>query len=186
MPPAGWIEADSVAPRGTKEWRQQVVRNRQAVGNALWEAQARNQLNLSDPDAVSAFLAQQGFTDEKGGGRHMRNLFMGNLPSEGFGMSSPERGISYAMEAYMPDWKRWHDRDLQRGKTRAQAEMQYPWAGAGTAGVPAPVASGQGTIAAPAPGGLSTSSSSPFYIENPFDPKKKAGLSSLVGGYGAL
>jgi hypothetical protein len=130
----GYIPADEVAPRGTKEWRQAVVRNRGLVGNALWQAQARERLNLSDPEALSAYLAKLGFTDEVGGGRHMRNLFLGNLGSEGFGMSSPERGISYALEAYMPDWKRWHDRDLQRGRTRVQAEANFPWAQGNTLG----------------------------------------------------
>jgi hypothetical protein len=146
MPPTGWIEADSVAPRGTKEWRQQVVRNRQAVGNAAWQAQAQNNLNLSDPEALSSWLASQGFKDERGGGRHMRNLFMGNLPSEGFGMSSPERGISMGLEAYMPDWKRWHDRALQNGKPRGVAEQAFfPWNQGGTnlgnGGEPAPYSS---------------------------------------------
>lgn len=138
MPPYGLPPpADDVAPRGTKAWRQAVNARRAAVGNSLWTQQARSGLNLSDPAALSAALAQMGITDEIGGGRHMRRYFMGDLPSEGFGMSSPERGISFALEREMPDWKQFRDRAVQLGMAPGYADNAYfPWSGWNTPGGP--------------------------------------------------
>ena len=122
------LPADEVAPRGTKAWRQAVNARRAFMGDQLWQMQAKENLNLSDPNALSGALGRLGITPEKGGGRHLYRLFMGDLPGEGFGMSSPDRGISYGLEAYMPDWKRYHDRMLQRGVPRRDAQAQYwPW-----------------------------------------------------------
>lgn len=124
MPPP----ADDIAQRGTKAWRQAVMARRNWAANELWTAQARQNLDLSNPEALSRHLGTLGITPEVGGGRHMYRMFMGDLPSEGFGMSSPQRGISYALEAYMPDWKRYHDRTIQGGNPRGVTEnMYFPW-----------------------------------------------------------
>lgn len=115
--PYGRPDADEVAPRGTKAWRQAVNANRRFVADSLWKMHAQGQLDLTDPQAMSRALISLGVTPEKGGGRHMYNLFLGQLPSEGFGMSTvPGReGMGYAMEAYMPDWKWNFDRARQGG-----------------------------------------------------------------------
>lgn len=150
------IPADDVAERGTKAWRQQVNANRAFMANQLWTAQAQGQ-NLSDPDVRAAVMAQHGVGPEKGGGLHMYNLFQGNLGAEGFGMSSPERDIPYALEAYMPDWRFNLDRAIQGGMPRDQANAQflpqgvphsagYPSGGGGAA------PTGTGTSYAPQPG----------------------------------
>lgn len=132
--------ADDVAPRGTKAWRQAVNARRRGVADALWRAQHHERLNLPDPNAVSGYLSRLGITDEIGGGRHLRRLFMGDLPSEGFGMSQvPGRGnMSYAMEAYMPDWKWGRDYAIQGGhNTAPEANARFipgPWQGAAPSG----------------------------------------------------
>jgi hypothetical protein len=144
--------ADDVAPRGTPEWRRAVDAHRQWIADQAWRAQSQRGLNLSDPEAMKAFLATLGVTNEVGGGRHAYNLFLGNLPSEGFGMSTlPGReGMSYAMEAYMPDWKRWIDRSVQGGTSRADANARFFPTG-GFTPVPNPAASTSVPTPAPNP-----------------------------------
>jgi hypothetical protein len=138
MPPP----ADDVAERGTKAWRQAVNARRAWTGNELWTAQARQNLNLSNMNDVTQFLASRGITNEIGGGRHALRLFTGDLPgSEGGGMGF--RGIPHAMEQYMPDWKFNLDRAIQGGQSRTDANQRFqPWQQQGQA----PDLSGGGTF----------------------------------------
>lgn len=127
--------ADEVAERGTKAWRQAVDAHRAWVGNQLWTQQATNQLNLSDPNAMKQALSGLGINNEVGGGRHAWNLFLGQLPTEGFGMSPSRPDLSYAMEAYMPSWRHDLDRAIQGGMSRTDANTRFLPSGApGSAG----------------------------------------------------
>jgi hypothetical protein len=125
-------QADSLFPGGrpegpNKQWRRAVMAHRDWVGNELWTGQARDRLDLSSMDAVKQFLATRGIGPEKGGGLHTYRLFTGDLPTEGFGMGS--RGIPFAMEQYMPDWKQGLDRAIQGGMPRGEANQKFwPWA----------------------------------------------------------
>lgn len=132
--------ADDIATRGTKEWRRAVEAHQNWVGAQGWQAQANNQVNLSDPESVKRFLATLGITNEVGGGRHAYNMFLGQLPTEGFGMSPTRPDIAYAWEENMPDWKFNLDRAIQGGMSRTDANTRFLPSGApGSAG---PAASG--------------------------------------------
>lgn len=111
----GPAPADTLHPRGTKGWKQALDPRRGWAVGELWKAQAQGRLNLSDKKAVSDFLRGLDITDEVGGGRHLRNLILGNLESEGFGASPIRPDLSWAMERYMPDWKQGMDRAVQGG-----------------------------------------------------------------------
>lgn len=111
----GPTPADNLFDRGTPGWKQALDPRRKWVGNELYKAQAGGRLNLSDKQAVSDFLRGLDITDEVGGGRHLRNLFLGNLGSEGFGASPIRPDLSWGMERYMPDWKQGMDRAVQGG-----------------------------------------------------------------------
>jgi hypothetical protein len=153
--------ADDVAPRGTQEWRRAVTAHQKWVGEQLWNSNAIQGTNMSDPDSMKAALAALGIADEVGGGRHAYNMFMpgGALASEGFGVSNvPGRdGMAYALERFMPDWKFNLDRAIQGGMPRTEANQRFmpPEAtmpGAASYPRPAPAPSGGGGPA-PAPTG---------------------------------
>jgi hypothetical protein len=159
-------EADAVAERGTKAWRQAVNARRAWLGNELWTAQARQNLNLSDMDAVKQFLMSRDVTPERGGGLHQFRLFTGDLPqSEGGGMGF--RGIPFAMEQYMPDWKFNLDRGIQGGMPRAEANQRFqPWQPR------TPDLSGGGTFQLPS------------YAPNPTSPTGTLGTQPTLGTMG--
>lgn len=191
--------ADDIAQRGMPAWKKAVLAHRAWAVKEGWTGQARGGLDLSNPDAMRAFWASRGITNEIGGGRHLLNLLMGNLPSEGFGMSSPERGISYAMEAYMPAWRWGRDRAVQHGMRPGFADNAYfPWSGWNTPGGPVdPRGTGAPNMpgAAPAPVVPTAAPEDPIDApvgpEDPWDrARKKRGnsLSALtnLGGQDAL
>lgn len=109
--------ADSVAPRGTKEWRQAVAARQAWAADQVWSHQVGSGANISDKNALAQFLSTIGIEDVQGGGRHLFNLIMGNLPeSEGGGMNpDPNRDISWFLENQMPEWKQGVDRAIQGG-----------------------------------------------------------------------
>lgn len=122
------LPADDVAPRGTKAWRMAVDARRRAVADQAWRAQAMGRLDLSDQGQMSDFLAGLGITSEIGGGRHMRRLFLGDLPSEGWGQSpvAGRGGMSMALEQYIPAWRQGLDRAIQGGHlTRDRSGMYF-------------------------------------------------------------
>lgn len=118
----GPTPADMLFERGTKGWKKALTPRRKWAGDELWKAHVGRGLNLSDRDAVKEFLANElDITDEVGGGRHLMNMILGNLPDEGWG-GSGYRDTSWFMEEYMPDWKRGVDQAIQGGHLKKDRE----------------------------------------------------------------
>lgn len=77
---------------------------RQEMGEKIWRAVASGQLNLSNQGQLQNFLSSIGLLDKKEEGRHMRNMFLGGLGEEGWGMG--DNGYSRALDEYRPNWSR--------------------------------------------------------------------------------
>lgn len=92
----------------------ELERHREWIAEQIWRAVAGGQSQLlKNPQMLSNFLAglrpdwfkgEHGIVDQKEKGRHIRNLFLGNLEEEGWGMG--DEGYSRALDHYRPNWSR--------------------------------------------------------------------------------
>lgn len=108
----GFSPPDDLYPRGTPGWKKALNAFRTTKVSNLYQGAERGEVNLSDKDSLDAALARMGITNEVGGGRHFRNLVLGNHQ---FGGPSNTEGVNSFLDANRPYWK-WHmDRALQGG-----------------------------------------------------------------------
>lgn len=81
-----YANAENYQP-GTPQWRMANEQYRQWLGNQIWTAASNGELDPNNKAELGQFLGKYGATQEKGGGLHTYNLFMGNLGgSEGNGL----------------------------------------------------------------------------------------------------